>query len=46
VEVPALAPRKSLKVSTGSTAQRVVEAQATIPHGVASTRANPKELVV
>ncbi|XP_066333209.1 uncharacterized protein [Miscanthus floridulus] len=44
-EVPTLAPRKSLKVSTGSTAQWVVEAQATIQRGMASARANPKELV-
>ncbi|XP_066373239.1 basal body protein 10-like [Miscanthus floridulus] len=44
-EVPALAPRKSLKVSMGSTAQRVVEAQAAIQRGVASARADPKELV-
>ncbi|XP_066344325.1 uncharacterized protein [Miscanthus floridulus] len=43
-EVPALAPRKALKVSTGSTAQWVAEAQATIQRGVASARADPKEL--
>ncbi|XP_066385189.1 uncharacterized protein [Miscanthus floridulus] len=42
-EAPALAPHKALKVSTSSTAQWVVEAQATIQHGTASTRANPKE---
>ena len=43
--MPALAPRKSLKVSMGSTTQRVVEAQAAIQRGVASARANLKELV-
>ncbi|XP_066361028.1 uncharacterized protein [Miscanthus floridulus] len=43
VEVPALAPRKALKVSTSSTAQWVVEAQAAIQRGTASARANPKE---
>ena len=42
---PALAPRKALKVSTSSTAQWVVEAQAAIQRGVASMRANPKEPV-
>ncbi|XP_066320771.1 fruit protein pKIWI501-like [Miscanthus floridulus] len=44
-EAPALAPRKVLKVSTSSTAQWVVEAQAAIQHGVVSARANPKEPV-
>ena len=38
-------PRKALKVSTGSTAQWVVEAQAAIQRGVASARADPKEPV-
>ena len=38
-------PRKSLKVSMGSTAQWVVEAQAAIQRGVASARADLKELV-
>ena len=32
-------------MSTSSTAQWVVEAQATIQHGAASTRADPKESV-
>ncbi|XP_066381633.1 uncharacterized protein [Miscanthus floridulus] len=45
VEVPALAPIKSLKVSTGSTAHQVVEAQAAVQRGGASARADPKELV-
>ncbi|XP_066380650.1 uncharacterized protein [Miscanthus floridulus] len=44
-EAPALAPRKVLKVSTSSTAQWVVEAQAAIQHGAASTRADLKEPV-
>ncbi|XP_066311297.1 uncharacterized protein [Miscanthus floridulus] len=44
-EVPALAPLKSLKVSTGSAAQQVVEAQAAVQHGEASARADPRELV-
>ncbi|XP_066392459.1 uncharacterized protein [Miscanthus floridulus] len=44
-EVPTLAPRKVLKVSTSSTTQWVVEAQATIQRGVALARANPKEPV-
>ena len=43
--MPTLAPHKSLKVSTGSTAQRVVEAQAAVQRGMASARADPKELV-
>ena len=45
MEAPALAPRKALKVSTSSTAQWVVEAQAAVQHGVASARADPKEPV-
>ncbi|XP_066344003.1 uncharacterized protein [Miscanthus floridulus] len=45
VEVPALAPCKALKVSTSSTAQWVVEAQAAIQHGAALARADLKELV-
>ncbi|XP_066385063.1 uncharacterized protein [Miscanthus floridulus] len=44
-EVPALVPRKALKVSTSSTAQWVVDAQAAIQRGMASARANPKEPV-
>ncbi|XP_066311631.1 basal body protein 10-like [Miscanthus floridulus] len=43
VEAPALAPRKALKVSTSSTTQWVMEAQAAIQHGAASARADPKE---
>ena len=43
--MPALAPRKALKVSTSSTAQWEVEAQAAIQRGVASARADPKEPV-
>ncbi|XP_066324325.1 uncharacterized protein [Miscanthus floridulus] len=45
VEAPVLAPRKALKVSTSSTAQSVVEAQAAIQRGAASARADPKEPV-
>ncbi|XP_066317593.1 uncharacterized protein [Miscanthus floridulus] len=44
-EVPALAPLKALKVSPGSTAHWVVEAQAAIHHGTTSARADPKEPV-
>ncbi|XP_066333290.1 uncharacterized protein [Miscanthus floridulus] len=44
-EVPVLAPHKALKVSTGSIAQGVVEAQSTIQRGAASARTNPKEPV-
>ncbi|XP_066391695.1 uncharacterized protein [Miscanthus floridulus] len=44
-EVPALAPLKSLKVSTGSTAHQVVEAQDAVQRDGASARADPKELV-
>ncbi|XP_066354536.1 uncharacterized protein [Miscanthus floridulus] len=44
-EAPALAPRKALKVSTSSTAQWVVEAQAAIQRDAASARADPKESV-
>ena len=44
-EAPALAPRKALKVSTSSTTQWVVEAQAAIQHGAVSARANSKEPV-
>ncbi|XP_066358482.1 uncharacterized protein [Miscanthus floridulus] len=40
-----LGARKALKVSTSSTAQWVVEAQAAIQHSVASARADPKEPV-
>ncbi|XP_066354374.1 uncharacterized protein [Miscanthus floridulus] len=43
-EVPTLAPCKALKVSTSSTARWVVEAQAAIPRGAASARADSKEL--
>ncbi|XP_066354806.1 uncharacterized protein [Miscanthus floridulus] len=42
-EAPALAPHKALKVSTNSTAQWVVEAQATIQRGTALARADSKE---
>ncbi|XP_066347522.1 uncharacterized protein [Miscanthus floridulus] len=45
VEELALAPRKALKVSTSSTAQWVVEAQAAIQRGAALARADPKEPV-
>ena len=45
MEAPALAPCKALKVSTSSTAQWVMEAQAAIQHGVASARADLKEPV-
>ncbi|XP_066324090.1 uncharacterized protein [Miscanthus floridulus] len=44
-EAPTLAPCKALKVSTSSTTQWVEEAQATIQHGVALARADPKEPV-
>ncbi|XP_066358095.1 uncharacterized protein [Miscanthus floridulus] len=44
-EVPTLAPLKALKVRPSSTAHWVVEAQATIQHGAASARADPKEPV-
>ncbi|XP_066323289.1 uncharacterized protein [Miscanthus floridulus] len=44
-EVPALAPLKSLKVSTGSTAHQVVEVQDAAQRGEALARADPKELV-
>ncbi|XP_066316640.1 uncharacterized protein [Miscanthus floridulus] len=43
VEVPTLAQHKALKVSAGSTAQWVTEAQTAKQHGVASARADPKE---
>ena len=43
--MPALAPREALKVGTSSTAPWVVEAQAAIQYGVASTRADLKESV-
>ncbi|XP_066334478.1 golgin candidate 5-like [Miscanthus floridulus] len=43
MEVPALAPRKALKVSASSTAQWVMEAQTAIQRGMASARADPKE---
>ncbi|XP_066373623.1 uncharacterized protein [Miscanthus floridulus] len=45
VQAPTLAPCKVLKVSTSSTAQWVVDAQATIQRGEASARADPKEPV-
>ena len=38
-----MAPHKALKVSTSSTAQWVVEAQAAMQRGAASARADPKE---
>ncbi|XP_066380114.1 uncharacterized protein [Miscanthus floridulus] len=44
-EAPALVPRKALKVSTSSTTQWVVEAQAAIQRGAALARADPKEPV-
>ena len=44
-EAPALASRKALKVSTSSTAQWVVEAQAAMQRGASSVRADPKEPV-
>ncbi|XP_066358222.1 uncharacterized protein [Miscanthus floridulus] len=44
-EAPALALHKALKVSTSSTTQWVVEAQAAIQRGVASARADLKEPV-
>ena len=40
-----MAPRKALKVSASSTAQRVVEAQATMQHGAASAMADLEEPV-
>ena len=43
--MPALAPHKALKVSTSSTTQWVVEAQAAMQRGVASARTDPKEPV-
>ncbi|XP_066322861.1 uncharacterized protein [Miscanthus floridulus] len=45
VEASALAPHKALKVSTSSTTQWVVEAQATIQRGAVSVRADLKEPV-
>ena len=45
MEVPALAPRKALKVSTSSTAHRVAEAQVAVQRGVASAGADLGELV-
>ncbi|XP_066354650.1 uncharacterized protein [Miscanthus floridulus] len=44
-DVPVLAPRKALKVSTSSTARWVEEAQAAIQRGTASTKVDPKEPV-
>ncbi|XP_066320286.1 uncharacterized protein [Miscanthus floridulus] len=44
-EVPALAPRKALKVSTSSTARWVVDTQAALRHCAALARADPKEAV-
>ena len=43
--MPALSPRKALKVSTSSTAQWEVEAQAAMQGGAASARAGLKEPV-
>lgn len=43
MEVPALAPHKVLKVSAGSTAQWVTEAQTAMQCGAALARAHPKE---
>ena len=45
MEVPALAPRKVLKVITSSTAHRAVEVQAAVQRGAASAEANLGELV-
>ena len=45
MEAPTLAPRKALKVSTSSTAQWVVDAQAALQRGAVSARADPKEPV-
>ncbi|XP_066316647.1 uncharacterized protein [Miscanthus floridulus] len=42
-EVPTLVPLKALKVSPGSIAHWVASVQATLHHGVASARADPKE---
>ena len=42
--MPTLAPLKALKVNPGSTAHWVAEALAALQHGVASARADPKEL--
>ncbi|XP_066384815.1 uncharacterized protein [Miscanthus floridulus] len=44
-EAPTLAPLKVLKVSTSSTARGVVDAQAAMQRGAASTRADLKEPV-
>ena len=43
--MPALAPRKALKVSASSTAQRAVEAQAAVQRGAASAGADLEEPV-
>ena len=43
MEVPALAPRKALKVSASSTAQQAVEAQTAVQHGAASAGADLEE---
>ena len=45
MEVPALAPRKALKVSTSSTAQQATEAQATVQRGAVSAGADLEGLV-
>ena len=45
MEVPALAPRKALKVSASSTAQRAVEAQTAVQRGVVSIGADLEEPV-
>ena len=46
MEVPALAPRKALKVSTSPTAQQAVEAQTAVQPDVASAGADLKRSVV
>ena len=45
MEVPALAPRKALKVSASSTAQRVAEAQTAMQRGAVSAEADLEEPV-
>ena len=46
MEVPALAPRKALKVRVGPTAQQAAEAQTAVQPDVASAGANLKRSVV
>ena len=46
MEVPALAPRKVLKVSASTTAQQAAEAQATVQRGAASAGADLEGPVV